>query len=113
VRRELELGDRAVDNVGNTASPSVTFSIVVTADSIKDDVNEFVASGDVAANLANSLLAKLAAAAADRAHGDCDAAANLHVAFVNELQAQSEKSVSAAAAAIMIGDAKYLIAHCP
>jgi hypothetical protein len=103
----------AADNVGNTASPSVTFSIIVTAASIKDDVNEFAASGDVSAKRAQSLLAKLTAAADDRSRGDCGAAANVYAAFIGELEAQSGKSVSAVAATIMISDANYLIAHCP
>ena len=116
---ELTLGNHtftvtAVDNAGNTASPSVTFSIVVTPDSIKDDVRQFLANGAIKnQGLANSLLAKLNAAAAARAKGNCTAASNIYQAFINELQAQSGKGVDATAAAIMIADAQYLIAHCP
>jgi hypothetical protein len=115
---ELGLGSHtfgvtASDNLGNTSSPSVTFTIVVTADSIKDDVNELAASGDIAANRTNSLLAKLGAAAADRARGNCTAAGNVYGAFIHEVSAQRGKSVSAAAASILIADADYLIAHCP
>ena len=63
---------------------------------------------------ANSLLAKLdAAAAAARARGQCSTAANLYQAFIKELQAQSSKGVDPTAAQIMIADAQYLIAHCP
>jgi hypothetical protein len=43
----------------------------------------------------------------------CATAANIYQAFINELQAQSGKGVSASAAAIMIADAQYLITHCP
>jgi len=115
---ELPLGQHtfevaAADNVGNVAAPTVTFSIIVTADSIKDDVSEFAATGDIASNRTQSLLAKLRAAAADRARGNCNAAANVYSAFEHEVQAQRGKSVSASAAAILIGDADYLIAHCP
>jgi FIMAH domain-containing protein len=101
------------DNLDNQGLQSVTFSIIVTADSIKADINEFVASGAIDANLAKSLLAKLDAAAQARARGDCTNAANIYRAFVRDLQAQSGKGVTAQAAAIMIADAQYLIEHCP
>jgi hypothetical protein len=103
-----------VDNVNNASTKSVTFSIIVTPDSIKDDVRFFRASGAIKkAREVNSLVAKLDAAAAQRANGNCAGAAKLYRAFINQLQAQSGKGVDATAAAIMIADAQYLIAHCP
>jgi hypothetical protein len=92
----------------------VNFTIIVTADSIKDDVTQLFAAGNIK-NLGeeNSLLAKLDAAASRRAAGNCNAAANIYQAFINELNAQKGKGVDPAAAAIMIADAQYLIAHCP
>jgi hypothetical protein len=116
---ELTLGDHtflvtASDNAGNNASRSVTFAVVVTPASIKDDVSQFLALGMIKnGGQANSLNAKLNAAADARARGDCRAAANNYAAFINELQAQSGKGVDANAAKIMIADAQYLIAHCP
>jgi hypothetical protein len=116
---EMNLGQHtftvnAIDNAGNEDSSSVTFTIVVTPDSIKDDVNQFVATGSIRNHvLANSLLAKLDAAASARAAGDCATANNNYKAFINELHAQMGKGLDAAAAAIMIADAQYLIAHCP
>ncbi len=116
---ELALGTHtfsidAVDNVDNASTKSVTFSIIVTPDSIKDDVRFFRASGAIKkAREANSLIAKLDAAAARRAKGNCAAADKRYQAFINELQAQSGKGVDATAAATMIADAQYLIAHCP
>jgi len=116
---ELALGPhtfmiRAVDHVDNAAVAAVTFTIIVTAQSIQDDVAQFLAQGMIKnAGVASSLSSKLRAAAALRATGHCAAAANVYVAFINELQAQSGKGVDAAAAAIMIADAQYLIAHCP
>jgi hypothetical protein len=116
---ELGLGDHtftvtAGDNVGGTSTASVTFSIIVTAASVENDVNQFLAAGAIKNNgLANSLLAKLDAAAAARARGKCSVATNHYESFINELQAQSGKGVDAAAAAIMIADAQYLITHCP
>ncbi|HKC84050.1 MAG TPA: hypothetical protein VKD46_08635, partial [bacterium] len=115
---ELALGPHtftinAVDNVGNADSSSVTFTIVVTAESIKDDVRQFLASGAVTLDEGKSLLGQLDAAASARAKGDCATANRIYQAFIRELQAQSGKHVSAQAAAIMIADAQYLIAHCP
>jgi hypothetical protein len=115
---ELALGAHtftvtAVDHLGNVGVRAVTFSIIVTPQSIQDDVNHFVASGDVTVTEANSLLTKLRAAAAARARGDCATAAKVYLAFIDELNAQTGKAVSTTAAAIMIGDAQYLISHCP
>jgi len=104
----------SVDNVNNAGTNSVTFSIIVTPDSIKEDVQQFLQGGAIKnKGQANSLLAKLDAAAAARSRGQCATAANIYQAFINELEAQSGKGVSASAAAIMIADAQYLIAHCP
>jgi hypothetical protein len=103
----------SVDNLNNAGSNSVTFSIVVTADSVKGDVKYFLSTGAITQDEGTSLLQKLNAAAAYRAKGDCKDANATYQAFINELRAQSGKKVSAAAAAIMIADAQYLIAHCP
>jgi hypothetical protein len=114
---EMTLGSHtftvnAVDNVGHAGSQSVTFMIIVTPDSIIDDVNQFVAAGLITQN-PQSLLAKLDNARRKYVAGDCATAANMYQAFINELQAQSGKHVDATAAAIMIGDAQYLVMHCP
>jgi hypothetical protein len=104
----------SVDNVNNPGTNSVTFSIIVTPDSIKGDVQQFLQAGAIKnKGQANSLLAKLDSAANARSQGQCATAANIYQAFINELQAQSGKGISASAAAIMIADAQYLIAHCP
>jgi hypothetical protein len=116
---ELALGDHtfvvtAVDNAGNTASPSVTFSVIVTPESVGGEVQQFMQDGAFKnQGQARSLLAKLDAAAKARSRGDCSAAANIYQAFINELRAQSGKGIDAAAAAILTADAQYLIAHCP
>jgi hypothetical protein len=114
---ELGLGPHtfrvdAVDNLGNTASASVTFTIVVTPDSIKDDVNK-LAGSIKNQGLSNSLLSKLNAAATARAAGDCATAASLYQAFISDVTAQSGKGIDPAAGAILIADALYLISHCP
>lgn len=114
--KELNLGTHtflvsATDNVNNSSAASVSFSIVVTAASIIDDVGQFLQDGAIKnSGLANSLLAKLNVA---QGRGDCSKAAHNYEAFIHELQAQSGKGVDADAAAIMIADAEYLITHCP
>jgi hypothetical protein len=116
---ELLLGSHtfsitATDNVNNAGSTSVTFTIIVTPDSIKDDVTQLLQSGAIDnGGIANSLLAKLNAAAKARERGDCAGANQIYQAFISELQAQSGKHVAPTAVQIMIADAQYLITHCP
>jgi len=115
---ELNLGTHtfsitAKDNVNNTGTTSVTFTIIVTPDSIKCDVTEFVGAGKITVDEGNSLLGILDAAARARAAGDCATANRLYQAFIREVTALSGKKIDPTAAQIMILDAQYLIAHCP
>lgn len=118
---EMSLGSHtftvnATDNLGNSSSTSVTFTIIATAPSIENDVTQLFASGDIKnKGIENSLLHKLAAAEDAAARGNCKAAANIYNEFINEVTAQSGNGISATAAAILIADAQYIIAHlsCP
>jgi hypothetical protein len=116
---EMSLGSHtfsvdAVDNLGNSSLSSVTFTIIVTPDSIKDDVTLLYAAGLITKQgIVNSLLAKLDAAKAARERGQCDTAANIYRAFIDEVTAQSGKAIDPLAAAALIGDAQYLIDNCP
>jgi hypothetical protein len=104
----------AMDNAGNAAlQGSVTFTIVVTPDSVIKGVNQLLANGAVEAQTANSLLTKLTNAMAKQSAGSCNVASNMYSAFINDVNAQAGKGISSAAAAILIADAQYLIAHCP
>jgi hypothetical protein len=104
----------ASDNLGNVGSTSIVFTVVVTAQSIETDVNRFLAAGKIKSpGLANSLLSKLQAAADARARGNCNTAANDYQLFISQVSAQSGKGIDPTAAQTMIGDAQYLIAHCP
>jgi hypothetical protein len=103
-----------VDNVGNSGTAAVTFSIIVTPESIEADVAQFLAAGKIKnGGIANSLVAKLNSAANARTGGNCDKASQHYDVFIHEVQVQAGNGVEAAAAAIMIADAQYLIAHCP
>ena len=103
----------AADKVNNTSSASVIFTIIVTPQSIIGDVNQLQASGAISAGIAAALLAKLNAALAKRNAGQCDPAGNIYGAFIDQIMAQTGKGITPAAAAILIADAQYLIAHCP
>jgi hypothetical protein len=116
---ELPLGAhtfnvKPVDKLGNTGSTSVTFTIIVTPNSIKNDVGQLRQSNAIKnSGEANSLLAKLEAGRLQRVSGNCAAAGSIYQTFIDELNTQSGTSVDAAAALIMIADAQFLIAHCP
>jgi hypothetical protein len=86
------LSATAVDRAGNTGSGSGSYTVVVTGDGLCALVEQWVSN----AGVANSLCAKLRAAAASRARGQAKPAANQLAAFRNELAAQSGKKVTAA-----------------
>jgi hypothetical protein len=103
----------ASDNLNNADETTVSFEVIVTPESIKEDVRYFRSIGQVKNDgLANSLLAKLNAAADAIARDNCPTATNIYNAFIHHLNAQSGKGVDATAAAILIADAQYLIEHC-
>ncbi len=102
----------STDNVGNRSSQSITFTIIVTAQSMIDDVNQFIVSGAVDPK-GSSLVEKLNNALPKQTAGQCTPAKNLYNAFINEVQAQTGKSITPVAAAILIADAQYLQTHCP
>jgi hypothetical protein len=115
---ELTLGPHtfnvnSTDNVDNADTAAVTFSIIVTAQSIKDEVKYFRSIGAITQDEATSLLQKLNLAASYRTKHDCKDANSVYYNFIKELRAQTGKKVTAQAAAILIADAQYLIEHCP
>ncbi|HKV89087.1 MAG TPA: hypothetical protein VJT78_13920 [Candidatus Dormibacteraeota bacterium] len=104
----------------------------ITPQTIKSDVRSALATGAIdSAGVANSLLAKLNAAAdarsttvasvsGARTGSGCKVAANLYQAFIREVMAQSASRASGvrphiapATASELIGEAKFLIANCP
>ncbi len=100
--------------MNNAGASSVTFTIIVTPQSIMDDVRQFFQSGAIRNfGIEISLLAKLDEAAEDRARGRCSQAAQHYRVFIHELEVLRGRGVDTAAADIMIADAQYLIAHCP
>ncbi len=94
----------ATDWAGNTGSGSTTFTVQVTYDSLGNLVRRFVTQQGIV----NSMLAKLDNAQKAEAKGNANARAGMIGAFVNEVQAQTGKAVSAENAAILIALAKAL-----
>jgi hypothetical protein len=109
----------SVDNVNNSGTNSVTFTIIVTADGLITEVNEFLGLGCIDnAGIANSLASKMAAVKNAIANGQIQAAANILSAFIKEVQAQAGKHISTTCASgghqyhpvqTLIGDAQYLL----
>ncbi len=100
----------SADRAGNRSSSSVKFNIVVTPQSLIEAVSQFQDHG--LDQRGNSLVAKLSNAAASFMGGKCRAAGNQYGAFINEVRAQTGKTITPIVAGILIGDAQYLIAHC-
>jgi len=100
----------SADMVGNKSSLSVTFNIIVTPQSIMQDIVELQGNG--LNQPGDSLMAKLSNAAGNFGGRSCHVAINQYEAFMHEVQAQTGKSISPTASAILIGDAQYLTTHC-
>lgn len=88
--------------------------LIPSATSIEDLVRQLFASGDINnAGIETALLAKLRAAAAARAAGNCTLAGQIYQAFINQVRAQTGQHIDAKAANLLIPAAQYLIANCP
>jgi hypothetical protein len=129
VETDLGLGGQFVNRIAtindqtgaSTLSPQLALNLwaiafqpsAITPESIQADVTGSLASGAIDnAGVANSLLAKLSAAADARSRGQCATAANVYGSFINDLSAQSGKHVVAATATQLTAEAQFLIANC-
>jgi len=101
---------QATDNVGNKRTSTVIFNIVATPQSLIADLSQLQGNG--LNQRGNSLSSKLAEGANDFAAGNFTAARLVYNAFINEAVAQTGKSITPAAAAILIADARYVIGLC-
>ena len=112
----LSLGDHTLtvvadDFYGNTSTQSVTFSVTATIQSLIAGVNRFYSEGKIDnQGIANSL-GEAQRMPKSLAKGQLKTAANQLNAFINEVQAQSGKHIAADAAALLIADAQWVIAH--
>jgi hypothetical protein len=103
----------SADKVNNTTSSSVTFSISVTPDSIKDGVRTLLQAGEIRSEVdAAFLLSELDLAAIATAKGQCSLAAPLYQAISDQAESLSGKAMSHMAESIIVAETQYLIAHC-
>jgi hypothetical protein len=113
----LALGDHtltvtATDYAGNSATASVTFTVIATIQSTIADTQRAYDEGWIDNHgILNSLLRKLNNAQAALDLGDVEEAIDLLGAYINELEAQSGKHITAEAAALLIADAQWVIDH--
>jgi 2',3'-cyclic-nucleotide 2'-phosphodiesterase (5'-nucleotidase family) len=102
----------ATDFYGNASTQTVTFNVIATVQSLKDSVNRFYTEGKIKdAGVRDSLLDKLNTAQMYLNSGNTKAAINSLNAFINQVNAQSGKKITKEAAALLIADAQYVIAH--
>jgi hypothetical protein len=99
-----QLSAMAMDRAGNQQNATTSFSVSVTFDSLANLTKQFVSQPGVA----NSMNAKLAAAAAAAGRGDMNAKAGAIGAYENELSAQTGKAIGASEAAMLKGFADSL-----
>jgi len=102
----------AIDRVGNTSNSTVRFNILANPGSLHDDVARFAQLDKLKTQLEKSLNSKLDAADATQLRDHCATANNIYGALINEVQAQSGKGIDSAAAAVIVADAQYVMAHC-
>jgi hypothetical protein len=85
----------ATDNVNNTGAKSVTFTIIVTTDSLKCDVTELLSAGCIDnGGISNALTSKLSAVQAAINGGNFQTAINILTALKNQISAQAGKHIA-------------------
>jgi hypothetical protein len=107
----------SLDNLNNSGTNSVTFTITVTFASLGQDVTNLQALGCIG-NIGQSLSTKISAAQALNAKGQVQAAINVLAATIQEVQAQAGKHISTSchdpqgklfdAAQFLLGDLAYM-----
>jgi 2',3'-cyclic-nucleotide 2'-phosphodiesterase/3'-nucleotidase len=101
----------ATDDAWNTAVATVTFTVEATISSLRALVDGFHASGDISkAGTAKSLASKVDAAQKLIDAGKTRAAINQLKAFISEVKAQTGKSITPEAAAVLVAEARAVIA---
>jgi 2',3'-cyclic-nucleotide 2'-phosphodiesterase/3'-nucleotidase/5'-nucleotidase len=102
----------AVDNGWNESTKTVDFTVKATFSTLKTLVSDFYASGDISkTGTMTSLMSKLDAAQEAAKKGNDKAAASKLKAFIREVKAQTGKSITPEAAAMLIAEARYVIKH--
>ena len=100
----------ARDVAGHGTKQSASFEIVATIGSLIDAVQVFVANGGVDASTAGALLAKLEDTRQAMARGNTTSARNKLEDFINFVMVRTDRGVRADAAAVLVADARYVLA---
>ena len=102
----------AEDNLGHSATASVTFNVVANVESLIDLVERFYADGQIAdPEVRDGLLDKLYAAEALIDANKTRPARNILKAFMREVEAQLGHHITEDQANILLTDAQYTIDH--
>jgi hypothetical protein len=102
---------KATDRAWNESTASVRFTVTASVASLKTLVTRFYAEGKITkAGTKTSLMAKLNAAEKYVTAGQNASAISTLKAFINEVKAQTGKSITPVAAAILIAEAQWVIA---
>jgi hypothetical protein len=102
----------AVDHYGNVGAASATFDVIATVGSLKATVERLYAEGKITKpGTRDSLIAKLDLAQDQLDAGQVSAAKSTLNAFINQVKAQSGKSIKPKAATLLVTDARWVIAH--
>ncbi len=113
---DLTIGDHtilvhAMDKAYNESSATVTFNVYASVQSLKDTMYRLYNEGNFSkAPIYKNLYNKLDLAQADLLKKQNKLAINHLTAFINEVKAQSGKSIKADAANLLITDAQWVIA---
>jgi len=104
----------SADKVGNKSWAIVTFTIIVTPQSIINDVKQFQASHAISGLFAPLLLSYLESAQAAYNAGKCGAADSNYSTFISTVQIlEGMNAISHSTGSVLIADAQYLMANCP
>ncbi|MEN8133942.1 MAG: hypothetical protein ABFS18_00205 [Thermodesulfobacteriota bacterium] len=88
----------ATDNAGNTATSSAVYEVIATPEGTAELIGNLITTGEITPQVEDALLAKLA--------NGSDGALK---AFINLVEAQAGKKITAEAAAVLINAADYVI----
>ena len=102
----------ATDFYGNMSTQSVTFDVSATSQSLVDSVNRFYDEGQIDNDgVYVSLLSKLNVIQSALDKGKTSLAINTLQAFINDVNAQSGKHITAEAATLLVADAQWVVEH--
>jgi hypothetical protein len=92
----------------------VPFNVIVTPQSIQDEVELLITRGAIGSRVAAAAFRfRLQTAAAYRGRGNCRMATFWYEAFIDSLRIHTPKGIDPQAAATLKSGADYLIQHCP